>query len=887
MSVLESIITWAERDLPAWQSDTVRRLLTQDKLTAEDKAELLGMLKTNHGLVDPQIPASDPHSLKKGDISGAPQVTEKITLKAMKGLSNVNAIPDGSNLSFGHEGLTVIYGENATGKSGYARVLKRACSARDTQERILPNIYEKKTFAPARATFKISRNGKSDEELEWEDGQKGPEVLTNIAVFDSKCARVIVNGNNKITYLPYGSDVFPRFVELLKEFHVELDHEKPKPRQLQFDDIPRGTEAVKFIERLSYATSSARIEELTQWTQQDREKLANLGKNLLRVEADDTVKLSQTIRYRKTRLTQLATIITRLDSALSQKKTRSLEKLIKNLNAVEKALVIVSQESLANEPLPGAGGSAWQTLYEAAKQYSTQEAYPGKEFPQTGEGSRCVFCMQVLLEEGKIRLKRFQEFMEKIAKKNVDTAAAALKDALDELEKLDFSAFEQYKDLLEEIRDRNETAAAKIEEYIPAMQSRAEDMIKAGRNKRFESISPNKSSPVEDIRKIAQELEEEAKQIEKVGDPKELAKLKSERDSLQGRRLLAKRKAKIATHVDQLKIAQKYDACIEGTKHTGITNKGREIISGALTPELIKALQDELKTLGAQHLKPSLKASGGYGETSHKMELPANQPLQGIKLTEILSEGEQHVVGIAGFLAELKVSGHEGPIVLDDPVCSLDHRYREKVAERLAKEAAIRQVIVFTHDIAFLLELNSKAVEFDNVKFVAQTVRYDDAPGKCIEGLPWHSMPVKKRLSHLNEKLNNIRGLYSSNLQKYNRRAGQLYGLLRETWEAAVEEVLFHNTIRRYGSEVHTLNLRYVKVKDEDYKKIFLGMKKCSKWLFGHDKVKTVDVNRPAPGEVQSDINTLLTFIKDVHARSKVLEYRRKAFLEPETPEIG
>lgn len=152
-----------------------------------------------------------------------------------------------------------------------------------------------------------------------------------------------------------------------------------------------------------------------------------------------------------------------------------------------------------------------------------------------------------------------------------------------------------------------------------------------------------------------------------------------------------------------------------------------------------------MKALGAHHLKLSLKASGGYGETSHKMELPDTQPLQGIKLTDILSEGEQNVVGIAGFLAELKISGHECPIVLDDPVCSLDHRYREKVAERLAKEAAIRQVIVFTHDIAFLLELNSKAAELDNGKFVAQTVRYDDVPGRCTEGLPWHSMPVKRR----------------------------------------------------------------------------------------------------------------------------------------------
>ncbi len=36
-------------------------------------------------------------------------------------------------------GMTVIYGGNASGKSGYARVMKRACRARDQTEPIHPN----------------------------------------------------------------------------------------------------------------------------------------------------------------------------------------------------------------------------------------------------------------------------------------------------------------------------------------------------------------------------------------------------------------------------------------------------------------------------------------------------------------------------------------------------------------------------------------------------------------------------------------------------------------------------------------------------------------------------------------------------------------------------
>ena len=39
MTVLNAVIEWAQ-GLPKWQSDAVRRLLTQEELTEKDKSEL-------------------------------------------------------------------------------------------------------------------------------------------------------------------------------------------------------------------------------------------------------------------------------------------------------------------------------------------------------------------------------------------------------------------------------------------------------------------------------------------------------------------------------------------------------------------------------------------------------------------------------------------------------------------------------------------------------------------------------------------------------------------------------------------------------------------------------------------------------------------------------
>src|SRR5690606_25994141 len=76
---------------------------------------------------------------------------------------------------------------------------------------------------------------------------------------------------------------------------------------------------------------------------------------------------------------------------------------------------------------------------------------------------------------------------------------------------------------------------------------------------------------------------------------------------------------------------------------------------------------------------------------------------------QVLSEGEHRCVALAAFMAELATTENKSGIVFDDPVSSLDHMHREAVAKRLIAEAANRQVIVFTHDLAFLFELNRAA----------------------------------------------------------------------------------------------------------------------------------------------------------------------------------
>jgi len=546
MTALESIIAWAEGDLPEWLSDAVRRLLLQDSLTEDDRHDLLLMLKSLHDLLPDGTTPPIPQPLKKGMVSGVPTSKVKVVLKAVKALSSINKIPDGSVLPFGHQGLTAIYGENGSGKSGYARILKRACRARDTEERILPNLYSSKAPTKARAALKLSVNSGPDEEIEWEDGKSSRDVLTNITVFDSKCARVIIDEKNEANYLPYGAHVFEELVNLLKWIKVQIEAEKPRPTPLQFSEIGEETQIGVFIDSLTHKTAEKEVEERARWTDTDSKKLNTLTKHLAELEANDPVKQAAKLNSFKERVLNLVKYANQRATVLSDESLGKLEKQVVALAEAEKAVALASKATLQDEPLAGAGESAWQILYNAAKDFSIKDAYPGEEFPVVRKGSRCVLCMQPLDEESKKRLLRFKEFMEQSAKKKHEHAKRDLNTTIGDIESLkDPASTKLHENTIDEVKQRNEATASAVESFLSSANSRIEYFRHLATDKEIGDLSLLPNSPKNALKELISDVEQEIASFQKAIDPAERDKLKKEKAELLARKCFVENKTKI------------------------------------------------------------------------------------------------------------------------------------------------------------------------------------------------------------------------------------------------------------------------------------------------------------------------------------------------------
>jgi len=279
MAVFQEILSWAQ-GLPTWQSDAIARLLTTPVLAANDLDDLYAFLKTAHGIADPQ--GRTPTPLTADQIPAPVSNSLTVELHAIKNMQNVNAVATNQRLSFGPSGLTVIYGDNGSGKSGYSRVLKRACRARDQAEPIHPNANLPAGQAGvAEADFEIVVNGVA-KDVHWVNGQTSPSELSTFAVFDSRCARAYLDSEDDFSYVPYGLDVFEGLAKVCKQLKNMIESEIAQftVDTTAFNLLQGDTAVGKIIAKLSAKTDLAQVEKLASLTAAELARHAELEKSL-------------------------------------------------------------------------------------------------------------------------------------------------------------------------------------------------------------------------------------------------------------------------------------------------------------------------------------------------------------------------------------------------------------------------------------------------------------------------------------------------------------------------------------------------------------------------------------------------------------------------------
>jgi hypothetical protein len=221
-----------------------------------------------------------------------------------------NVICDKQVLSFGTDGLTIVFGYNGSGKRGYGRVLRKSCRARHTDRGpILPNAFVPPPNAPASAEIQFQLDGKPQLPFQWIDGQRHDELLRNVSFLDSSCARVHVGEKNDIAFRPQALSILENLAQTCLAVRDELESQKwqveSKRPIIVTDDRPRAHTVVGGMVRAIHSRTDvaklrtlatlsesevAKVHTLREALQHDPAKLA-VGKRAQANRADDLADL--------------------------------------------------------------------------------------------------------------------------------------------------------------------------------------------------------------------------------------------------------------------------------------------------------------------------------------------------------------------------------------------------------------------------------------------------------------------------------------------------------------------------------------------------------------------------------------------------------------------
>lgn len=866
MQILQEILKWAE-GLPPWQSDAVARLLVKQTLTKDDLDDLFALLKSAHGI--PDVKGRVPKPLTADQIPTPSEAATHVVLLAIKNMRHVNAIAENQRLPFGSTGLTVIYGDTGSGKSGYSRVLKRACRSRDQTEPIHPNAnLPIGRTGSAEADFEITINNVA-RDVHWTNGKTPPPELSSLAIFDSRCARAYLDDENDFSYVPYGLDVLEGLANACTQLKGMLvtEHAQHVANVPAFASLHGDTRVGRLMATLSAKSDVAQIESLATLATEEQSKHVELLRTL---KENNPKEKAVQLCLQARRIAGIAANASSKRALVDQTVVTKLRALAEKFRVAQSAAALAAKHFKEGENLlPGTGGEAWRELFDAARKFAL-ESHPESTFPALGAVARCPLCQQPLAE-GAARLLRFEAFIQQEAERTSQARRTALA-----AEYKPFTAHVLSLNLddvtYSEIEALDPQLAVDLRTFELALVARREAVKAAVVSQKWDGTDTELANPAVRLQALADKLNAESETLQKAADEQARAALQRQYGELDARVRLSPVKDAVITAVSRLKHQAKLVQCLTAVKTNAISLKSSELAEKVVSRELAKALNREFKALGVATLSVTLKSRSEKGKALHRLKLGLPQSRSP---ADILSEGEQRAVAIGSFLAEVGLSAGKAGIVFDDPVSSLDHRHRERVARRMAAEAADRQVIVFTHDIYFLCILAEEAKAYGVPITTQSLTRRTEGFGVVDAELPFEGKRTAKRISALKAQHQSIAKLYGDGEeQEHRRQTVNAYNRLRLTWERAIEEVLLREVILRFRKGVETQRLAGVAVDDGDYARVTAGMTKCSN--YAHDKAVMGGVAVPDPDELLADILDLEEWRNQIEQRSKETAKRRK-----------
>lgn len=841
------------KDRPKWLQVAASKLINKKEITEEDKENLLKVCKSEVGIGDESDISSFVTKFKELDEEVA------VHIQSISDVKNINALSPKNPLEFHDSNLTIIYGQNGAGKSGYTRILKHICGAKNPgtlHKNVFKNTDEKQECT---ITYRINDKQNS---TRWSLDQGSIAGLDHAEVFDTDSVLQYINKEMQVSYEPWIMQLLTELIDVCNYMDTRLSQEIER-LNLSKVTLPAkfiGTKPYTWYNEISYKTPLSEINKYCKWDNELQKELDQLRVSL---NEDDPVKKSLKIEKEISSLKRLEDSISSVLKDLTRENLEKILDLKEDAKIKRKAANDAAKKVFKEYPLSGIDSATWKALWDKARKYSEEIAYKNVEFPNVSENSLCVLCQQPLGEQAIQRFVSFEEFIKSSLERDARKAEEIFEENINKL--IEIPSESEVSTLLDSANIVEKEQVETVQTYFELLHDR-KDKFKQVNDIDGLPSNPNYSA-VSFITDKKKSLVEQLNSYQEVAST-DTRKLMEERLlMLEVTQWLSQQKKSIIGEISTLKKEHKLKRAKKLTRTQSLSLKKSSLSENLITEAYINRFQRELRALGAEHLNLSLnKTRTMKGQILHRVKL-TNSRFEGTT-SEILSEGEQRIVSLAAFLADVEGRPHNTPFIFDDPISSLDQEFEEATINRLVDLSDKRQVIVFSHRIS-LITLIKEVAKKRNVKkktiYLRREMWGTGEPGES----PLFAKNMKKALKNLlNNRLSRAKKvLNEEGTSEYEIIVNGICSDFRIIIEKTIEDYLLGDTVKRFRRAINTMGKIYTlsKIEKEDCKLFDELMTKYSRYVHSHSIEAPVQI--PYPDELESDFNTLLNWIDEFNQR--------------------
>lgn len=840
----EELLTWIN-GMPEWVRKATILFYQKGVITDDDIKDLADVCLFG----DNSFSVSGINLIDHGAIQG-------YSISSIDSVEGVNAISSDKPLEFKEKGITVVYGLNGAGKSGYIRVFKMISGAKYREE-IKNNIYSDKKVMP-RAIVSIRKDDGSKEQLVC-DLKKPAEhdILRTLDIFDTKISNAYVNEAKEATYEPWIFTLFAELANVASKIKKELENRKRDYpiADYGFQDKYKDTKAYKMTANITYNTDCLVFPSEWKAEQEDelkelrrKNQISILNERLKQLEREDNsidLLIGYFVKWEK------------YFCDTNWEKILNAQKEWKDSAQTKKASEILFSENASEIDARSIDIDSWKKLWQYAHSYSKDVLEKNGENRFTEIGSKCPLCGQII--ENKYISERMDSIDSYVNGKVVETERSNYREYERQVKAYPtLKSPEEFKILLDStgITEDIESVIRLHDDIITYANSLSGDL------KSIELKQYSIKSFLDSFEALKKLVKEKYKRTKELMDDNAQKTLELQILEMEAESYLTSIHEVIKKNIENLAKIRELEQAIKLTSTNKITTKSKELAEEMITADYVRRFEIELKDLTKSSIAVKLSPQkAGKGKIPYKVvlcDVNGNQ----IAPQDILSEGENRVTSLAAFFAEASGRNETTPLIVDDPISSLDYSYEEKVIDRLVKAAKHRQVIVFTHRISMVVGIYEKTkqngIDYQEVTLLSSKIK---------KGVPSDISNIGGKVA---SQLNNLINTKLSRLKKLNEFSEEYKSLchnicqeFRNIVEKSVEDVLIGEVVKRFRRDIQTkgrLN-KLVSITEDDCKLIDQLMTRYS--YFDHSMSDETPLQEITIDELENDLLELKNWIAE------------------------